>query len=53
MRHNHPAQPMLYPLHTPIIDWEFDKFDIDDEIQADRREIETASFYHDGFGLEE
>lgn len=36
----------VFPELPPIIDGEFDGFDLNYELESDLRETETANFYH-------
>ncbi len=36
----------------PVIDAEFDRFELSHELDASLREVEAAAFYHDGFDPE-
>ena len=49
----HPmTDPVVYH-NIPIIDREFDRFELNDDLEANLREAEAATFYHDAFDLEE
>lgn len=39
--------PTVFPQHVPMVDSEFDSFDLIYELESDLRETETANFYHD------
>jgi len=39
--------------NIPLIDGEFDRFELNDDLEANLREAGTATFYHDAFDLEE
>lgn len=36
-----------YGHHFPLIDTEFDRFELNDELEQTLREAEAANFYHD------
>ena len=44
---------VIYPHNIPVIDGEFDHFELNDDLETNLREAETATFYHDAFDLEE
>ena len=39
--------------NIPLIDGEFDSFELNYDLEAHLREAETATFYHDTFDSEE
>ena len=46
MYHPSPAIIIAFPELPPVIDGEFDSFDLNYELESDLRETETANFYH-------
>jgi hypothetical protein len=51
------AQPTItepiYQQNIPMIDPAFDRFELNNDLEANLREAETATFYHDALNLEE
>lgn len=47
--HNAPS----FGHHFPLIDTEFDRFELNTELEETLREAETANFYHDLLNGEE
>lgn len=43
----------VYHQNIPMIDREFDLFELNNDLEAHLREAETANFYHNALDLEE
>jgi hypothetical protein len=50
---HHFTAAINYNENVPIIDGEFDRFEINNDLEMQLREAETANFYHDAFNEEE
>jgi hypothetical protein len=47
-----PHQPRSNGRHFPLIDTDFDRFELNTELEETLREAETANFYHDALDSE-
>ena len=52
---HHPINTIIspFPMNLPVIDSEFDQFDLNYDLEMDLRENEAAHFYHDALDLKE
>lgn len=46
------SEPNLF-INIPLIDGDFDSFEVNSDFEMQLREAETANFYHDSFNPEE
>lgn len=46
------AAPLIHQ-NIPMIDREFDHFELNKDLEIDMRKTESATFYHDALNLEE
>lgn len=53
MRAQHTISNPIYFEAIPMIDGEFDRFELNNELEMQLREAETANFYHDALNAEE
>ncbi len=52
--HTHPIfAPHTYFAPFPVVDVEFDRFEMNDDLEIELREAEIANFYHDALNEEE
>jgi hypothetical protein len=52
--HTHPIfAPPAYIELFPIVDREFDRFELNNDLEMQLREAEPANFYHDALNEEE
>lgn len=53
MYHNHNINSVIYANNIPMLDGDFDRFEMNGDFEESLREVEVATFYHDALDLEE
>ena len=53
MYQSHNINEVIYTGNNPIIDGDFDRFEMNGDFEESLREAEVATFYHDALDLEE
>ena len=53
MYQNHNMNTVIYSHSIPMLDMEFDRFELNSDLEESLREADTATFYHDALEFEE
>lgn len=53
MQSHHTVVELNYPHNIPMIDGEFDVFEVNTDLEVNLREAETATFYHNALNWDE